>query len=232
MALNLDIQYVYSISQKHGKRPGMSTRAYVSSVRTAAAAAKRDRVIEAAARSLREDASIATFSLDAVAKAAGVTRLTVYHQFGSRRGLLEAVFDEIARQAGLDQIPEAMAMPVPRAALDRLVEIFCAFWNRDPAVGRLHEAMATDPEFAQALIGRNERRRETVNVLVRRIAGKTAPPRARHGAVDMIFALTSFAMFAMLRRDRSVDDVCALLKTACRNALEPLLPDRRRSSRS
>jgi len=133
----------------------MSTRPYTSSVRTAAAAAKRDRVIEAAARSLREDASIATFSLDAVAKAAGVTRLTVYHQFGSRRGLLEAVFDEIARQGGLTAIADAMAMSDPHAALDRLVEIFCAFWNRDPAVGRLHEAMATDPEFAQALIGRN-----------------------------------------------------------------------------
>ena len=51
----------------------MSTRRYVSSVRTAAAVAKRGRIIEAAARSLREDASIANFSLDAVAKAAGVT---------------------------------------------------------------------------------------------------------------------------------------------------------------
>jgi AcrR family transcriptional regulator len=201
----------------------MSTRPYTSSVRTAAAAAKRDRVIEAAARSLREDASIAAFSLDAVAKAAGVTRLTVYHQFGSRRGLLEAVFDEIARQGGLTEIPNAIAMSDPRAALDRLVEIFCAFWNRDAAVGRLHEAMATDPEFAQALIGRNERRRKTVNVLVGRIAGKTASPQARQDAVDLIFALTSFAMFAMLRADRSVDDVCALVKSACRSAIGPLI---------
>jgi AcrR family transcriptional regulator len=210
----------------------MPTRPYTSSVRTAAAAEKRERVIKAAARSLREDASIANFSLDAVAKAAGVTRLTVYHQFGSRRGLLEAVFDEIARHGGLREIPDAMAMSDPRAALDRLVEIFCAFWSRDPAVGRLHEAMATDPEFAQVLIGRNERRRKTVNALIGRIAETTAPPRARRGAVDMIFALTSFAMFAMLRRDRSVDDVCALLKTACRGALDPLSPDRRGSSRS
>jgi AcrR family transcriptional regulator len=205
----------------------MSTRRYVSSVRTAAAAAKRDRVIEAAARSLREDASIATFSLDAVAKAAGVTRLTVYHQFGSRRGLLEAVFDEIARQGDLAQIPEAMAMPDPHAGLDRLVEIFCAFWNRDPAVGRLHEAMAIDPEFAQALIERNERRRKTVDVLVGRIAGKTTSRRARQDAGDVIFALTSFAMFAMLSRDRAVDQVCKLIKSACRSALAPLLPDGR-----
>src|SRR6266403_4963915 len=182
MVLQLDIQYVYSISQKHGKRLGMPTRPYVSSVRTAAATEKRARVIEAAARSLRQDASIASFSLDAVAKAAGVTRLTVYHQFGSRRGLLEAVFDEIARQGGLTEIADAMAMPDPNAALHRLVEIFCAFWNRDPAVGRLHEAMATDPEFAQALIGRNERRRKTVDVLVGRIDGKTTSPRSRRDA--------------------------------------------------
>jgi AcrR family transcriptional regulator len=203
----------------------MPTRRYVSSVRTAAAAEKRDRVIEAAARSLREDASIATFSLDAVAKAAGVTRLTVYHQFGSRRGLLEAVFDDIAQRGGLTAIPDAMAMPDPRAALDRLVEIFCTFWSRDPAVDRLHEAMATDLEFAQALIERNERRRKTVEVVVGRIADKSASPQARQDTVDMIFALTSFALFAMLGRDRSVDDVVALVKSACRSALEPLLSD-------
>ena len=209
----------------------MSTRHYVSSVRTAAAAARRDRVIEAAARSLREDASIATFSLDAVAKAAGVTRLTVYHQFGSRRGLLEAVFDEIAGQGGLAQIADAMAMPDPRAALDRLVEIFCAFWSGDPAVGRLHEAMATDPEFAQALIERNERRRTAIDVLAGRIAGKAASARARQDAVDMIFALTSFSMFAMLSRDRSAGDVCKLIKSACRGALDALSPEGRSAAR-
>ncbi|WMT76813.1 TetR/AcrR family transcriptional regulator [Bradyrhizobium sp. Ash2021] len=200
----------------------MRRRAYVSSVRTAAAAEKRDRVIEAAARTLREDASISSFSLDNVAKAAGVTRLTVYNQFGSRRGLLEAVFDDIARQGGLEGIADAMAIADPHAALDRLVEIFCAFWNRDPAVGRLHEAMATDPEFAAALIDRNERRRRGVRVLVDRIAGKAASRRARQDAVDTIFALTSYAMFAMLSPGRSVDDVCHLVQSACRAALQPL----------
>jgi AcrR family transcriptional regulator len=200
----------------------MRRRAYVSSVRTAAAAEKRDRVIEAAARTLREDASISSFSLDNVAKAAGVTRLTVYNQFGSRRGLLEAVFDEIARQGGLEGIADAMALADPHAALDRLVEIFCAFWDRDPAVGRLHEAMATDPEFAAALTDRNERRRRGVRVLVDRIAGKPASRRARQDAVDTIFALTSYAMFAMLSPGRSVDDVCRLVQSACRAALQPL----------
>jgi AcrR family transcriptional regulator len=203
----------------------MPTRPYVSSLRTAAAAAKRDRVIATAARLLREDASIATFSLDAVAKAAGVTRLTVYNQFGSRRGLLEAVFDGIARQGGLHQIADAMAMDDPRDALDRLVEIFCAFWNRDPAVGRLHDAMATDPEFAEALIERNERRRKGLIVLVERIAAKTALRQARQDAVDTIFALTSYAMFAMLRPGRSAEEACRLIQSACRAAIERVAAD-------
>ena len=200
----------------------MPRRAYVSSVRTAAAAEKRDRVIDAAARVLREDASISSFSLDGVAKAAGVTRLTVYNQFGSRRGLLEAVFDEIARQGGLEAIAGAMAMADPHAALDRLVEIFCGFWKHDPAIGRLHEAMAIDPEFATALIERNERRRKGLTVLVERIAGKTATRRARQDAVDTIFALTSYAMFAMLSPGRSANDACHLVQSACRAALQPL----------
>ena len=206
-------------------------RTYVSSVRAAAAAQTRDRVIEAASRALRKDASIASFSLDTVAKAAAVTRLTVYNQFGSRRGLLEAVFDEIARQGGLTAIPDAMAMQDPHAALDRLIEIFCTFWNRDPAVGRLHEAMATDPEFAQALIERNERRRKAVEVLVGRIVGKTASRRARQDAVDMIFALTSYPMFAMLGADRSAGDVCHLVQSACHNALASLRPGRSAAGR-
>src|ERR671930_2519666 len=150
----------------------MKKRAYVSSVRSAAAAEKRDRVVEAAAKSLREDASIAHFSLETVAKAAGVTRLTVYNQFGSRRGLLEATFDDIARQGGLFDLAEAMALPDARAALDRVIDIFCAFWNRDPAVGRLHDAIANDPEFGQALIERNERRRKLLGLLVGRMAEK------------------------------------------------------------
>src|ERR1700736_4467659 len=131
MAVYIDYTLWISNSSKPWREADMSTPSYVSSVRTAAAAAKRERVIAAAARSVREDESIAGFSLDAVAKAAGVTRLTVYHQFGSRRGMLEAVFDDIARQGGLAQIPDAMEMSDPRAALDRLVEIFCIFWNRD-----------------------------------------------------------------------------------------------------
>src|SRR5882672_5294888 len=121
-------------------RENVPPRRYVSSVRTAAAAAKRDHVLEAAARLLRQEESIAAFSLDAVAKAADVTRLTVYNQFGSRRGLLEAVFDDIARRGRLIRLNDAMAEPDPWKGLRQLIQIFCEFWGGDPAVGRLHDA--------------------------------------------------------------------------------------------
>jgi hypothetical protein len=81
--------------------------------------------------------------------------------------------------------------------------------------------MATDPEFASALIERNERRRKGVRVLVDRIAGKTASRRARQDAVDTIFALTSYAMFAMLSPGRSVGEICHLVQSACRAAQQP-----------
>lgn len=200
----------------------MPPRSYVSPARSAAAAETRERVLEAAARTLREGESIARFSLDTVAKAAGVTRLTVYNQFGSRRGLLEAVFDDIARQGGLHQLAEAMTMADPRTALDRMVEIFCTFWSRDPAVVRLNEAMATDPEFAEAVRDRNERRRKALTALVDRIAGKTAAQQARQDAVDLIFALTSYPTFASLSTGRSKEEVCRLVQAACHAALAPL----------
>ena len=199
----------------------MPPRSYVSPGRSAAAAETRERVIAAASRTLREE-SIARFSLDTVAKAAGVTRLTVYNQFGSRRGLLEAVFDEIAQSGGLHRLVETMTMADPRAALDRLVEIFCAFWSRDSAVGRLHDAMVTDPEFAEAIRDRNERRRKGLTMLIDRLADKRAPPQARKDAVDLIFALTSYPTFAALSPGRSRDEVCKVVQTACHAALAPL----------
>src|SRR5262249_41632805 len=52
--------------------------------------------IVAAARKLLAGRGSASFSMDAVAQKAGVARMTVYHQFGSKRELLEALFDHLA----------------------------------------------------------------------------------------------------------------------------------------
>ena len=200
----------------------MTKRNYVSPVRASAAAETRERIIAAGAKLLRKEASIANFSLDVVAKAAGVTRLTVYNQFGSRRGLLEAVFDDIAREGGLFELADVLAMADPRAALDRVVAIFCTFWSHDPAIGGLNQAIATDPEFGDTLVERNERRRELLTALVSRIAEKPSARRAVRDAVDLIFVLTSYPTFAALSPQRQTEEVCRLLQTACHAASDRL----------
>jgi len=200
----------------------MPTRSYVSEIRDKAAAEKRARVIQAAVQYLRGENSVASFSLDAIAKAAEVTRLTVYNQFGSRRGLLEAAFDEIAMRGNLGRIGDAMANPDPYEGLDMVIEIFCGFWGSDPAVARLHDAMVIDPEFAEALLARNERRRILIGELLTRMTTGRATESERRDAVDLIFALTSCAMFRMLAATRSTSAVCAIVKSAARAAVARL----------
>lgn len=197
----------------------MPPRIYVSPARNAAADEKRTRVLAAATALLRKEASISGVSMDAVAKAAGVTRLTVYNQFQSRRGLLEAVFDKIAGDGGLGRIAEAMTATDPGAAIDRLVEIFCDFWSHDEAIGRLSEAAASDPEFSQAIAERVERRRKSLTVLVERAFSKGEPAKSKRDAVDLIFTLTSYPTFAMLSPGRSPEAICTILKAASRAAM-------------
>jgi len=178
----------------------MSPRAYKSPRRDAAASATRERIVAAAAAILGAADGIRKFSLDAVAKKAGVTRLTVYNQFGSRRVLMEAVFDERAERSGLFRIVEAMQDPDPQAALLRIIGIFCDFWSSDPGTMRLlHAAGASDAEFAESVHERNERRRSVLSAIVRRLAaGRAPPPKALGNLVDVLFALTSFAFFWQL----------------------------------
>lgn len=181
----------------------MTARSYVSPTRAAAAAEKRSEVIRAAIGFLREEHGIASFSLDAIARSAGVTRLTVYNQFGSRRGLLEAVFDDIAERGRLDRLKDAHANPDVRAGLREFVAIFCDFWRSDPAIARLHDAMAIDPEFALALGERHARRRRSIEAFVRRLGQSKLAPAARRDAIDLIFALTGYATFQALAPARS-----------------------------
>ena len=193
---------------------------YESALRAAAAQAKRERVVAAATQSLREDGGLGGFSLDSVAKAAGVTRLTVYNQFGSCRGLLEAVFDDIATRGRLATIPEALALRDPLQGLDVIIERFCEFWSSDEAIGRLHDAMATDAEFALALGARHERRRKLLQALMKRLLPAEAPARQRRDAVDFVHAMTSFATFRMLATNRSAQAVAELIKISCRAVLD------------
>ena len=206
----------------------VNPRTYNSPRRIVAATQTRERIVVAAAAILATAEGISGFSLQAVADKAGVTRLTVYNQFGSRRTLLEAVFDDMAVRGGLHRIPGVMAGSDPQAGLLRVIAIFCDFWSFGcDALGPLHAAGASDPEFGASVRERNERRRRLLSVLVRRMAeGRKLRPKALGDLIDVVFALTSFQFFSQLTaRGRTAEAACGLIQElatdAVRRALQP-----------
>lgn len=193
----------------------MRARTYQSPKRDAIAQNTRERLIAAAFRLLASRSKSDGFSLDAVAKAARVTRITVYNQFGSRRALLEAVFDDRAAQGGLNRIAEAMSDPDPHGGLMRLIGIFCKFWeSNDVAIARIASAGNDDPELAESLRERNERRRRALSVLVGRMTQrKSTDPSAIADLIDVLFALSGFNFFTDLQHGkRTSEDVCKLIQ--------------------
>ena len=201
----------------------MGPRSYSSAARDDAAEKTRARIVAAATKLLLSKRGAAGFSLEAVARAAGVTRLTVYNHFGARRALLEAVFDDTARRGGLFRIGDALSDPDPAKGLSRLIAIFCEFWrSHEQAIFRLLAAGALDPEFAESIRARNARRRHAIAVLVARIAGN-AKKKSSHGGdlVDTLFALTSHAFFSELTSSgRTAESACAIIEQLARDALD------------
>jgi AcrR family transcriptional regulator len=198
----------------------MSSRPYRSKVRTEAAGETRARIVAAAAELLGTTPYV-PFSLESVAKKAGVARLTVYNQFGSRRALLEATFDQIASTAGLDRLGEAMAEPDPHRSLAFVVERFCAFWNMDQhALLRVHAARAVDPELDEALYERNERRRHLFRAIVDRLVERgEVKAKSAPDLVDILHVLTSLPVFADLGKGRSVSKTRQLICQMTEDAL-------------
>src|ERR687885_370284 len=99
----------------------MSPRPYQRTRRAAAAEETRARVLAAARELLGASGGLTGFSLDAVAAAADVARMTVYYQFDSRRGLLEALFDDLAARGLVDRLRGALCRPEPLDALAEFV---------------------------------------------------------------------------------------------------------------
>ena len=200
----------------------MSPRRYESAARDAAAEETRQRIVMSAAEILGGPKGFAGMSLDAVAKAAGVTRLTIYNQFETRRGLLEAVFDERARQGGLTAIPEAMALADPKAGVARIVAIFCAFWASDaPGLSRIWAAMIGDPELAEGIKARNERRRTVFRTLVNRMVERGEVQKARAPElVDLLHGLTSLPFYMELSvPGRSAEAISRMVHQSAEDAI-------------
>ena len=167
------------------------------------------------------------FSLDGVAREAGVTRLTVYNQFESKQGLLEAVFDDMARASRLmDEVSAVFTLADPREALTRFVSIMCRFWaSHREAMPRFDALIRLDEDVAATLQARRERRRTVFNTLVTRLKGGQTDAEL----VDLLYALTGFEMFESLSaHDRPPETVEAMMQAMVAAALDRYAGDTRR----
>jgi AcrR family transcriptional regulator len=160
-----------------------------------------DRVLEAAERMIREGAFHAA-SMDELAAASGVSRATVFNRFGSKLGVLEALFTRGMEGPEMAAIYEALELEDPVAALDAAVATSCEIWE---AYGYVHvqlQAVGVLERDAAALVDQQrEEQRAALEQLIRRLAkaGKLRPGLGEARATATVHLLTSLESFLWLR---------------------------------
>lgn len=199
----------------------MSPRRYRMDQRRQAVETTRAAIVGAAREQLLGDESGAGFSIEAVARRADVARMTLYNQFGSKLGLLEAVYDDIAAKGGMTRMPAVMMRADPLETLAGVVELFCGFWASDRELfRRLFRYGLLDPTVSESHRDRNERRRRVAQAVVERLSeqyGELSLKRAE--AVDLLFTLTSFETYdGLAAEDRTAEAVASLVLHTLRAA--------------
>lgn len=191
--------------------------------RLAASEETRARIVDAARTLLSATGGIGAFTIDAVAAQAGVARMTVYYQFGSKTGLIEAVFDSLeVVKSGVPRLVAALALDDPGEALAGMVRVFAEVWERDRVViRRLAGLAALDPAFARVWHAREGRRLEGFRQIASRVAARRRAPKLDvDAATSALFALISPAGFeAMAGNDRSFDSVAPIVHQLARKTL-------------
>jgi AcrR family transcriptional regulator len=191
----------------------------------------RRRILDAARDVLAESEHYATFTVDAVAKRADVARATVYYQFGSKTGLLEALCDALAERGGLADLAHAFTAPDPDDALRLLVTAFARFWGADRVVMRRLRALAAlDPDVAAVITARDERRRLALKTLLDRRDDVAHPAHA----LRVAHMLTSFETHDALltASQRPPDAVPTIVELISCTIRQPSTTPARRTSRA
>jgi AcrR family transcriptional regulator len=198
-------------------------RPYRLGHRQAATDQTRARILTAARDLLMSPDGYSRFSIEAVARQADVARMTVYHQFGSKIGLLEALCDTLAASGGMEHLATAFRQPDALDALNQYLLVFGRFWEVDRLVMRRLRALAgLDPDFERVIRARDAWRRQGISVIAQRLVDQlgSLPEKARDELVDVLFTLSSFETFDTLAGPtRSLEEVSPLVARLARVAL-------------
>jgi AcrR family transcriptional regulator len=105
-------------------------------LRAAQAQATQARILEATVSVMAR--GVASVSIPAVAREAGVSVPTVYRHFGTKRNLLAGVFPHVVRRAGIDEL-------IPPRSIDELGRGVRDLFDRIDSAGDLARAAAASP---------------------------------------------------------------------------------------
>jgi AcrR family transcriptional regulator len=195
----------------------MSPRPYRMTRRQDLVDSTRSRILDAALAVL---VSGKRFSIDAVAREAKVTRVTVYDRFGTREALVESTFDHLAETGGLTLLPQAFTQSDPLDALAEFVNVFCGFYSVHRGALRRLNALGALGQGVEGPTDRNTRRLHGLEVLLGRIADAGFPRAGAPEAARVAHALTSFAFVDELAGlERDPVDVAPTVMTLIRDAV-------------
>jgi AcrR family transcriptional regulator len=180
----------------------MATRSYTGARRRTSGKTV-DQVLKAAERMIRAG-EFHTTTMDDLATAAGVSRATVFNRFGSKLGVLEALYTRAMESTEMEAIRKALALEDPVAALEAVIDAACAIWEREGYIHEHLQAIAVLEPEARALIDeQREIQRDEIRGLIRRLAkaGRLRQGISEARAAAVLHTLTSLETFLWLRRD-------------------------------
>ena len=179
------------------------SRHYESQLRDEQAEATRERILEATGRVLA--GGIAGISIPAIAREAGVSIATVYRIFGTKRGLIEAIYPYSVRRANRGELTVPTSFEEFREGLRNLFDRVDSM----DAVTRAAVASRGAEEVRHATMGR---RLEIANKIVDALA-PGLEGRGRERVLRLVVVLATTASLRMWRDhlevpvDEAIDDI-------------------------
>jgi AcrR family transcriptional regulator len=185
-------------------------RSYDSPLRAEQVEETRARILDAAMRVMTD--GVASVSVPAIARAAGVSVPTVYRHFRTKGDLLAALYPHVAKQSGLDRLPDPTSLEELREGVRRIFE-------RTDALDDLARAAMASPGAAEV-------RQATMPYRLARIGRLTdalvpdLSPADRARITRLLTVLTASASLRMWRDhlgstvEQAADDIDFIMRAA------------------
>ncbi len=205
-------------------------RPYRSPRRRGQAEETRQRML-AAARRLFVERGYGATTIEAIAESAGVASQTVYAGFTSKRGLLMALLDQMATDADLPGLNEALAAAAgdPRRQLRARIAFTTRFFASGIELIEIARTVSgVEPDLAEMWAEGEGRRHKAFSSMIAawRRTGVLLPGLTAREATDLLWALSGPDVFRLLvverrwSRQRFEDWLFAMLERALLGAPE------------